>query len=38
MKIKNYLQMLLTSSLWGSSFLMMKYALEELDAFNIAFY
>ena len=30
--------MLLTSSLWGSSFLMMKYALEELDAFNIAFY
>jgi drug/metabolite transporter (DMT)-like permease len=38
MKIKNYLQMLLTSSLWGSSFLMMKYGLEELDAFNIAFY
>jgi len=30
--------MLLTSSLWGSSFLMMKYALEELDAFNIAFF
>ena len=30
--------MLVTSSLWGSSFLMMKYALEELDAFNIAFY
>lgn len=30
--------MLLTSALWGSSFLMMKYALEELDAYNISFY
>ena len=30
--------MLLTSSLWGSSFLMMKYALEELNAYNISFY
>lgn len=38
MQIKNYLQILLTSSLWGSSFLMMKYALEELDAYNISFY
>ena len=28
----------MTSSLWGSSFLMMKYALEELDAYNISFY
>ena len=38
MQIKNYLQILLTSSLWGSSFLMMKYALEELNAYNISFY
>lgn len=30
--------MLLTSSLWGSSFLLMKYALEELDPFQISFY
>ena len=38
MQIKNYLQIFLTSSLWGSSFLMMKYALEELNAYNISFY
>lgn len=38
MLLKNYLQMLLTSSLWGSSFLLMKYALEELDPFQISFY
>ena len=38
MKLINYFQILLTSSLWGSSFLMMKYALEELDTFQISFY
>ena len=38
MKIVNYFQILLTSALWGSSFLMMKYALEELDPFQISFY
>ena len=38
MKLINYFQILLTSSLWGSSFLMMKYALEELDPFQISFY
>ena len=38
MSLKNYLQMLLTSSLWGSSFLLMKFALDELDPFQIAFY
>ena len=38
MLLKNYLQILLTSSLWGSSFLLMKFALDELDPFQIAFY
>ena len=38
MKLVNYFQILLTSALWGSSFLMMKYALEELDPFQISFY
>jgi len=38
MKLINYFQILLTSALWGSSFLMMKYALEELDPFQISFY
>ena len=38
MKIVNYFPILLTSALWGSSFLMMKYALEELDPFQISFY
>ena len=38
MKTVNYFQILLTSALWGSSFLMMKYALEELDPFQISFY
>jgi len=38
MKLINYFQILLTSSLWGSSFLIMKYALEELDPFQISFY
>jgi len=36
--IKNYLQMLLTSALWGSSFLLMKIALVELNPFQISFY
>ena len=35
---KNYFQMLLTSSLWGSSFLLMKLALVELTPFHISFY
>ena len=30
--------MLLTSALWGSSFLMMKYALVDLNPFQISFY
>ena len=38
MLLKNYLQILLTSSLWGSSFLLMKFALDELDPFQISFY
>ena len=38
MKLVNYFQILLTSALWGSSFFMMKYALEELNAYNISFY
>ena len=38
MLIKNYLQMLLTSALWGSSFLLMKIALVELNPFQISFY
>ena len=38
MKLVNYFQILLTSALWGSSFLLMKYALEELDPFQISFY
>ena len=38
MKLVNYFQILRTSALWGSSFLMMKYALEELDPFQISFY
>ncbi len=38
MLLKNYLQILLTSSLWGSSFLLMKIALGELDPFQISFY
>ncbi len=37
-KLKNYFQMIFTSSLWGSSFLLMKFALDELDPFQIAFY
>jgi len=36
--VKNYLQMLLTSALWGSSFLLMKIALLELNPFQISFY
>jgi len=36
--VKNYLQMLLTSALWGSSFLLMKIALVELNPFQISFY
>ena len=38
MKLKNYLQLLLTSSLWGSSFLLMKYALLDLNPFQISSY
>ena len=38
MLAKNYFQMLLTSSLWGSSFLLMKLALVELTPFHISFY
>ncbi len=38
MLVKNYLQMLLTSALWGSSFLLMKIALVELNPFQISFY
>ena len=38
MKLKNYLQLLLTSSLWGSSFLLMKYALIDLNPFQISSY
>ncbi len=38
MLVKNYLQMLLTSALWGSSFLLMKIALLELNPFQISFY
>ena len=38
MLVRNYLQMLLTSALWGSSFLLMKLALVELNPFHISFY
>ena len=38
MLIRNYFQILLTSSLWGSSFLLMKLALDELNPFHISFY
>ena len=38
MKIINYFQLLFTAALWGSSFLMIKYALEELSEFDIALY
>ena len=38
MKLKNYFQLLFTAALWGSSFLMIKYALQELSEFDIALY
>ena len=38
MKLINYFQLLFTAALWGSSFLMIKYALEELSEFDIALY
>ena len=38
MKLKNYFQLLLTSSLWGSSFLLMKYALIDLNPIQISSY
>jgi len=38
MTTKNYIQILITSALWGSSFLMMKIALDELTPFHISFY
>ncbi len=38
MLLRNYFQILLTSSLWGSSFLLMKLSLVELDPFHISFY
>ncbi|MBB37638.1 MAG: hypothetical protein CL515_01610 [Actinobacteria bacterium] len=38
MKLVNYFQLLFTSALWGSSFLMIKFSLEELSPFDIAMY
>ena len=38
MNIKNVLLALVTSSIWGSSFLMIKYSLEELNPSDIAIY
>ncbi len=38
MKLINYFQLLFTAAVWGSSFLMIKYALEELSEFDIALY
>ena len=38
MKAKNYVQLILTAALWGSSFLMIKYSLYELSSFDIAIY
>ena len=38
MSFKNFLLALITSSIWGSSFLMIKYSLEELNPSDIAIY
>ncbi len=38
MQIKNLTLALITSSIWGSSFLMIKYSLEELNPSDIAIY
>ena len=38
MKLINYFQLLFTAAVWGSSFLMIKYALEELSEFDITLY
>ena len=38
MKLINYFQLFFTSALWGSSFLMIKFSLEELSPFDIAIY
>ena len=38
MQIKNLLLALVTSSIWGSSFLMIKYSLDELNPSDIALY
>ena len=38
MNLKNFLLALVTSSIWGSSFLMIKYSLEELNPSDIAIY
>ena len=38
MNFKNFVLALVTSSIWGSSFLMIKYSLEELNPSDIAIY
>ena len=38
MKLKNYFYLLFTAGLWGSSFLMIKYSLQELSEFDITLY
>ena len=38
MNFKNFILALVTSSIWGSSFLMIKYSLEELNPSDIAIY
>ena len=38
MQIKNLFLALVTSSIWGSSFLMIKYSLDELNPSDIALY
>lgn len=38
MKAKNYYQLLITSVLWGSSFILIKYSLKELNPYQIAFF
>ena len=38
MSFKNFFLALVTSSIWGSSFLMIKYSLEELNPSDITIY
>ena len=38
MKLINYFYLFFTAGLWGSSFLMIKYSLQELSEFDIALY